>query len=29
MFDRLACLSMRLTPQPRVDLAALLALRTC
>ena len=28
MFDRLACLSMRLTSRPRVDLAALLALRT-
>jgi hypothetical protein len=27
MFDRLACLSMRLTARPRVDLAALLALR--
>ena len=27
MFDRLACLPMRLTSRPRVDLAALLALR--
>jgi hypothetical protein len=28
MFDRLACLSIRLTTQPRVDLGPLLALRT-